>query len=70
MQSDKKLIQRMKYGDKDALRILYIQHKDFLLALANALLHDRSLAEDVLHDVFVSFTRNIGNFRLTGSLKA
>ena len=60
----------MKNGDKDALRILYVEHKDFLLALANALLHDRSLAEDVLHDVFVNFTRNISNFRLTGSLKA
>ena len=70
MLREKKLIQRMKNGDKDALRILYVEHKDFLLTLANALLHDRSLAEDVLHDVFVSFTRNIGDFRLTGSLKA
>ena len=70
MHRDKQLIQQMKNGDKDALRILYIQHKDFLLALANALLHDRSLAEDVLHDVFVNFTRNINDFKLTGSLKA
>ena len=60
----------MKSGDKDALRILYVEHKDFLLALATALLHDRSLAEDVLHDVFVNFTRNINDFKLTGSLKA
>lgn len=70
MQQDKKLIQQMKTGDKDALRILYVEHKDFLLTLANALLHDRSLAEDVVHDVFVNFTRNIGDFQLTGKLKA
>ena len=70
MQQDKKLVQRMKNGDKDALRILYVEHKDFLLTLANALLHDRSLAEDVVHDVFVNFTQNIGDFQLTGSLKA
>ncbi|MHC4881880.1 MAG: RNA polymerase sigma factor [Planctomycetota bacterium] len=70
MLREKKLIQQMKNGDKDALRILYVQHKDFLLTLATALLHDRSLAEDVLHDVFVNFTRNIGSFKLTGSLKA
>ena len=70
MLREKKLIQQMKSGDKDALRILYVEHKDFLLALANALLHDRPLAEDVLHDVFVNFTRNIGDFKLTGSLKA
>ena len=70
MPKDKQLIQQMKNGDKDALRILYVEHKDLLLTLANALLHDRSLAEDVLHDVFVNFTRNINRFKLTGSLKA
>ena len=70
MHQDKKLIQQMKTGDKDALRILYVEHKDFLLTLANALLHDRSLAEDVVHDVFVNFTRNISDFQLTGKLKA
>ena len=70
MQPDKKLIQRMKNGDRDALRILYLRYKDFLLTLANALLHDRSLAEDVVHDVFVNFTRNIGQFHLKGKLKS
>lgn len=70
MHSDEKLILRLKNGDKDALRTLYIQHKDALLTLANALLHDIALAEDVVHDVFVTFTRNIPTFQLTGSLKA
>ena len=69
MQRDKKLVRRIQHGDKDALRILYVEHKDFLLTLANALLHDSALAEDVVHDVFVTFTRNIAAFRLTGSLK-
>ncbi len=70
MTSDKKLIQQMKNGDKDALRTLYLRHKDFMLTLANALLHDIAGAEDVVHDVFVNFTRNIPTFRLTGSLKS
>ena len=70
MRHDKKLMGRMKKGDKDALRSLYVEHKDFLLTLANALLHDSSLAEDVVHDVFVNFTRNIAAFELTGSLRA
>jgi len=60
----------MKNGDQDALRILYVEHKDFLLTLANALLHDIALAEDVVHDVFVTFTRNIGDFHMKGSLKS
>jgi len=70
MQQDKKLIHRLKNGDQDALRILYLHYKDFLLTLANALLHDRSLAEDVVHDVFLKFTRNIKTFRLTGKFRA
>ncbi len=70
MQADKKLIQCIKNGDPDALRILYIRHKDFLLTLANALLHDNALAEDVVHDVFVKFVRNIGQFELRGQLKS
>ena len=69
MRQDKQLVRRLKKGDKDALRILYIEHKDFLLTLANALLHDSALAEDVVHDVFVKFTRNIAAFRPDGSLK-
>lgn len=70
MPADKKLIQRMKNGDPDALRILYTRYKDFLLTLANALLHDQNSAEDALHEVFMRFTRNIATFRLTGTLKA
>jgi RNA polymerase sigma factor (sigma-70 family) len=69
MHRDKELVWRLKKGDKDALRILYVENKDFLLTLANALLHDSALAEDVVHDVFVKFTRNISTFNLTGSLK-
>ncbi len=32
-------------------------------------LRDRSLAEDVVHDVFVSFAGTVGTFHLSGTLK-
>lgn len=70
MQRDRKLVEQIRNGDPDALRICYVRYKDLLLTLAYALLHDRSLAEDVVHDVFVSFCRNIADFTLTGTLKA
>lgn len=70
MLSDKKLVHQLKNGDQDTLRTIYLEHKDFLLTLANALLHDISLAEDVVHDVFVNFTRNIPAFTLTGRLRS
>ena len=40
-----------------------------MLSLANALLHDLNAAEDVVHDVFVSFVQSADEFKLTGSLK-
>jgi RNA polymerase sigma-70 factor (ECF subfamily) len=33
------------------------------------LLNDKTAAEDVVHDVFLSFVRHLDRFRLTGSLK-
>ena len=52
------------------MRCLYERHRDSLLALANALLHDRGDAEDVVHDVFVGLARGLQDLNLRGSLKA
>jgi RNA polymerase sigma-70 factor (ECF subfamily) len=41
-----------------------------LLKLAVALLHDVSVAEDVVHDVFISFVQSAEEFKIKGSLKA
>jgi len=65
---DKLLVLRCKRGSSDALRRIYEKYKRDLLILAVALLNDVSAAEDVVHDVFVSFVQRLGNFRLTGSL--
>jgi len=69
MIDEKILVWKFNRGSKDALRRLYEKYKDDLLGLAITLLRDRSLAEDVVHDVFVSFAAATGSFRLTGSLK-
>ncbi len=66
---DKLLVTRCKRGSKDALGRIYEKYKDDLLILAIALLNETSAAEDVLHDVFVTFVQGIEKFRLTGSLK-
>lgn len=57
-------------GNTDALAAIYDKYADTLLTLAMALLNDHGLAEDVLHDVFVSFAKTVTRFRLRGSLKA
>ena len=69
MLEDKLLIWKFNRGNRDVLRGIYEKYKDDLVTLAAALLTDVSSAEDVVHDVFVSFIRSSGKFRLTGSLK-
>ncbi len=69
MLEDRLLIWKFNRGDLDALRGIYEKYKDDLVTLAAALLTDVSSAEDVVHDVFVSFIRSSSKFRLTGSLK-
>ena len=69
MLEDKLLVWKFNRGSRDALRIIYENYKDDLVTLAVALLTDVSSAEDVVHDVFVSFIESGRRFRLTGSLK-
>jgi RNA polymerase sigma-70 factor (ECF subfamily) len=69
MLQDKLLIWQFNRGRKEALRHIYEKYKDDLVTLAAALLSDVDSAEDVVHDVFVSFLKSFERFRLTGSLK-
>jgi len=70
MLQDKLLIWKFNRGRKEVLRRIYEKYKDDLVTLAAALLTDVSSAEDVVHDVFVSFIKTAEGFRLTGSLKS
>ena len=65
---EKWLVWRFNRGDCEVVRLMYEKHKHELVALATALLRDQAAAEDVVHDVFVSFLR-LERFRLTGSLR-
>jgi len=69
MLEDKLLIWKFNRGNRDVLQGIYEKYKDDLVTLAAALLIDVSSAEDVVHDVFVSFIKTSHRFRLTGSLK-
>ncbi len=69
MLEDERLISELSHGDKKALRRIYLKYKDNLLTIAASLLHDVSAAEDVLHDVFVSFAAGAGNIKPRVSLR-
>jgi len=66
---DKLLIWKFKHGSSDALCRIYEKYEDCMLTSAISLLNDLSAAEDVVHDVFVSFSRSADKLRLDGSLK-
>jgi len=69
MLEDKLLVLKCRRGSRDAMCRIYAKYKDYLLTLAKGLLSEQTAAEDVVHDVFVSFARSAGQFQLTGSLK-
>ena len=69
MLEDKLLIWKLKRGNRDALRLLYEKYKDNLRTIAGSMLNDTTLAEDILHDVFVSFAENVKHFQIKTSLK-
>ena len=69
MLEDQRLLWRLKRGDKEALRSVYEKYKDNMLTVATSLLHDTGSAEDVLHDVFVSFAMSVQKLKLRSSLR-
>jgi RNA polymerase sigma factor (sigma-70 family) len=70
MLEDKLLLWKFKCGSTDALRSIYEKYKNDLLALAVVLSKDRTTAEDILHDVFVSFVQHAEKLRLRTNLKS
>ena len=69
MLEDKLLVLKCRRGSRDAMCRIYEKYKDYLLTLAKGLLSEQQSAEDVVHDVFVSFARKARQFQLTGSLR-
>ena len=70
MLEDQLLILRFKNGSSEALRRIYLKYRLYLLKLAAALLRDVSVAEDVVHDVFVQFAQSGDQLKTQGSLKS
>ena len=70
MIEDELLKWKFKCGSREALSRIYEKYLNNLLTLAMALLNDAGAAEDVVHDVFVSFAKSAENFKLRGSLKS
>ena len=58
-EKDGQLMQELRSGNRDALSLLYKTHAAALYEYGYHLVHEKSLVEDAIHDVFV----NLWNFR-------
>lgn len=70
MFEDKRLLWKFKHGSSEALERIYDKYETYLITVATALLNNTHTAEDILHDVFVSFVKSSDRIKLNGSLKA
>ena len=66
---DRRLVQRVRRGDTEALHQVYQRYKEDLLTVAMSLLNDRPGAEDCVHDVFVHFAADPADLRATRNLR-
>ena len=70
MLEDRRLLRRLKRGDKDALRVIYERHQGDLLTLAANLLRDPAGAQDAVQDVFLGLVRSVPRLQLRRTLRA
>jgi len=70
MLEDRKLLWRLKRGDREALRLIYEQHEADLVTLAASLLRDPAAAQDVVQDVFLGLVRSAPRLELRKTLRA
>ena len=67
--NDEQLIESLRAGSREAMRLLYERHKDSLFTLARGLLGDTSAAEDVVHDVFIAFVESLHRYHVNGGIR-
>jgi RNA polymerase sigma-70 factor (ECF subfamily) len=70
MQEDIQLVLKLKHGSEEALCRIYEKYNKDMLGLAIALSNNKSVAEDVVHDVFVSFAESVERIELKSKLRS
>ncbi len=60
--SDEALIERIAEGRKDAMQVLFARHNVRVFRFALRLVNDRSVAGDIVSDVFLEVWRKAGQF--------
>lgn len=70
MLEDVQLVWKFKHGSEEALCRIYEKYSKDMLGLALALSNNKNVAEDVVHDVFVSFAESVKRIELIFNLRS
>jgi RNA polymerase sigma-70 factor (family 1) len=70
LHSDSELILLWKDGNEQAFELLYKKHVTVLITLARRKLADKALAEDFVHDAFISFYKKKADLPIDISVSA
>ena len=70
MLKDKWLILRFRQGSRQAYCDIYETYRDDMLRVAVSLLKEKSIAEDIVHEVFVNLIQARRTFKLTDKLRS
>lgn len=70
MHSDHYLLANFRAGDRQAFDYIYDRYRDRLLSLSMSLYPDPHMAEDIVHNVFMSFLQNAPQLHLRRSLRS
>ena len=69
MIQEKLLMMRFNQGDKQALRDIYSLYKDELVSLACVLSHNKTTAQDSVHDVFAELIAKQETLKISQNLR-
>ena len=69
-QSEQKIIKKAVAGDRNAFRLLVLEHSRAMFNLAWRLSSDEAAAEDIVQEAFIKAWRKIGKFRMESSFKS
>ena len=68
--NDSRLLKLLRNGHPEALGVVYQKYRADMLAVALSMASDRAVAEDAVHDVFVSFAGVAHSLEIRRSLKS
>lgn len=63
------LVESCQAGDVDAFTGLFVRYEHYVFDLAQTILQQESIAEDVVQDTFIAVYQKIGSFRAEASFK-